>query len=210
MAAELTRLDVLRAAEAFCVAHGVDALSLADLATAMDAPRASVSRLFHDETTLLDAVLERHQTRYERGWDDQLDALASPRAVVRLLVATIATVVQDADGGAAYVAVAAHMCTSRRFPLTGRPATTTPAALRLMGKLVETNAVPFTLMPLRFERFASILFSSVLAWHRHEAARADEEVFIEDLVDTLVAVALAPPSAPTVKALARSERKDTR
>jgi AcrR family transcriptional regulator len=203
MSAPLTRLAVLRAAETSCLARGVDALALADVAASMGESRAAVSRLFHDETTLLDALLERHQTPYERGWEVQLETVDSPRATLRQLVSTIAAVVQDEDGGHAYVAVAAQMCSSARFPLTGRPATTTPVALKLMGKLIETTQVPFSLIPLRFERFASILFSSVLAWYRHGAARVPDEIFIEDLVDVLEAVALAAPSPSTLQALAR-------
>jgi hypothetical protein len=201
VAGSLTRLAVLRAAETVCVTRGVDALLLSELATSLGEPRASLSQFFHDETTLLDALLERHQTPYEQGWEEQLATIDSARATLRLLVSTLTSVVQKEDGGAAYVAVAAQMCTSRRFPLTGRPATTTPVALKLMGKLVETTKVPFSLMALRFERFACILFSSVLTWQRHGAARVAAPLFIEDLVDTLEAVALAAPSADTQRAL---------
>lgn len=202
MSNPLTRLAVLRAAESLCLERGVDALSLAALAIAMGEGRAAVSRFFHDETTLLDALLERHQTPYEQAWEERLEAIDSPRAALRLLASSIAAVVHVEDGGAAYVAVAAQMCTSARFPLTARPSTTTPAALKLMGKLTEKSEVPFSLMPLRFERFAAVLFSSVLSWYRHGAARVPDAVFVEDLVDTLEAIALAPPSPATQRVIA--------
>jgi len=56
-------------------------------------------------------------------------------------------------------------------------------------------------MPVRFERFATILFSSVLAWHRHGAARISDHAFVEDLVDCLEFVSLGPLSADAARAL---------
>lgn len=195
------RLDVLRATEAFCLTRGVDALSLAEIASALGETRPTVAALFHDETTLLDAILERHQIRYERAWDEALPAIDDARGALDLLVRSVTACVRDEDGGPAYIAITAQMCNSTRFPLTGRPATTTPSALKLMGKLTTFTAVPFTLFPLRFERFAAVLFSSVFSWYRHGPARIDEAIFIEDLIDTLEPMALAPPSPRTQRLL---------
>lgn len=200
----LSRLTVLRATESHCLDHGVDTLTLEAIAKAVSAQVGAVSALFHDETSLLDAVLERHQASYEREWEDVFPAIHTARDALRLLASTIARRVHDEDGGVAYVTIAAQMCTGARFTLTGRPATTTPAALRLIGKLTEHTKLPFELMPARFERFAVVLFSSVLAWYRHGAARAPEPLFVEDLVDCLEFVSLAPLSADANRALQKA------
>jgi len=135
MSGPLRRLAVLRAAEAHCLQHGVDTLSLAAIAKAVGASGAEVSTLFHDEVALLDAVLERHQSPYERGWETILPTIDTPRAALHLLVSTLARVSKEEDGGAAYISIAAQMCSGTRFNLTGRPATTTPMALQLISKL---------------------------------------------------------------------------
>lgn len=189
-----TRIEVLRATERFCERSGVDALSLAAVARLMDVAPAQVAAIFHDETSLLDAVLERHQARYERAWEERLPSVETARAALHLLVSTIAARTRDDDGGPAYVAICAQMCTSPRFSLTGRPATTTPAALKLIGKLMPHSLVPFPLIPARFERFALVMFGSIIAWHRQGQSRMPEAVLVEELVDCLSFLGLTAPS----------------
>jgi AcrR family transcriptional regulator len=192
-----SRLAILRAAEATCAARGVEALSLASVAEALDVSPAAVAAMFHDESALLDALVERHQSPYERRWEEILPDLTEPRDALRLLASTITSKVHDEDGGATYVSVVAQMCTSARFPLTARTATTTSTALKLMGKLTPSTLVPFGLIPIRFERVALVLFSSVVVWHRQGPGCLAEALFVEDLVDTLSYLTLGAPSAAT-------------
>jgi len=201
MPAAVNRLAILRIAESECLSKGVDALSLGDVAKSLGASRAEVAAFFHDEMTLLDAVLERHQTPYERTWGEALPPLEDPRDVLRLLVRSIAQLAYKEDGGHAYLTICAQMCTSRRFPLTTRPASTSPAALQLMGKLTKWTGVPFALMPVRFERMAVVLFSSVSAWVKQGQGRIPDDLFIEDLIDTLMFVSLSSPSESTQRLL---------
>lgn len=196
-----SKLAILRATEAFCLAHGVDALSLGSVARTIDASAAELSAVFHDEVELLDAVLERHQTPYETRWESIFHTIETPRAAMHLLVETLASQVEDADGGAAYIAICAQMCASARFTLTGRPATTTPTALKLIGKLNAHSKVPFVIAPTRFDRFAATLFTSIYAWHRHGSVRLPKDVFVEDLVDCLEFVSLGVPSAVAQRAI---------
>ncbi|MFO0676991.1 MAG: TetR family transcriptional regulator [Polyangiaceae bacterium] len=189
-----SRLDVLRGAERVGAQRGIDALSLATVAAECGTTTATVASFFHDETTLLDAVLERHQTPYERRWEEIFDTIETPRDALRLLVRTMVEKVDDEDGGAAYVSIASQMTTSPRFTLAGRPATTTPTALRLIGKLTSHTALPFELIPVRFDRFAMVLFGSVASWSRLGAARSTRELFVEELVDCLAYMGLAAPT----------------
>ncbi len=184
------RLAILRATESYCLESGVDALTLSAIASAIDEPVATITGLFHDEHALLDGVLDRHQSAYEKTWDGVLDTMISPRDVIRLLVRTLALQIEDQDGGPAYIVVASQMCTSSKFTLTGRPATTSPAALKLMGKLVTRTKLGFDVIPIRFERFAVVLFSSIAAWYRQGSSRLAMDHFIEDLVDTLEFVSM--------------------
>ena len=195
------KLEVIRAAERYCFQRGVDALTLEAVAREAERPLGVVTGLFHDEGALLDAILERHQSPYERRWEEVLPAIDTPRGALSLLVSTIASLIHDEDGGPAYVAVAAQMCVSPRHRLTSRPATTTPTALKLMVKLIGSTRAPFELLSMRFDRFAAILFSSTFAWYLQGAARLSEQAFVEDLVDTLEFVALAEPTDATQRAL---------
>lgn len=201
MPPSVNRLAILRAVELECQNKGVDALHVAAVAAQLGVPRGAVAQFFHDEMTLLDAVLERHQSEYERAWQDVLPTLEEPRDVLRLLASSIAKLIHKEDGGQAYVNIAAQMCTSTRFPLTTRPATTSAAALQLMGKLTRTTGVPFALMPIRFERMAAVLFASVSSWIRQGQGRIPDDLFVEDLVDTLAFISLAPPSPHTQRHL---------
>ena len=192
-----SRVAILRATEAECAARGIEALSISAVAKSIAVSPGAIASLFHDESALLDALLERHQSAYERRWEEPLTNITEPRDALRLLASTITSKVHDEDGGAIYVSVVAQMCTSARFPLTARTATTTPTALKLMGKLTPSTQVPFALIPTRFERVALVLFSSVVVWHQHGAGRLAEELFVEDLVDPLSYLTLGTSSSAT-------------
>jgi hypothetical protein len=198
--APISKLSILRGAESFCLTHGVDGLSLAALARSIEADLKAVAAFFHDEMALLDAVLERHQSAYEAAWEEVFDTIQTPRDALHLLTSTIASLIEKEDGGPAYVAIAAQMSTSTRFALTARPATTSPAALRLIGTLMGGTKLSFEMVPIRFERFAVVLFSSVFSWYRQGAGRLSKDAFVHDLTDTLEYIAIGEVSrAPAMK-----------
>lgn len=206
-----TRLALLRAAERLFAERGVDAVSLREVsAAAGQANNSAVAYHFGSREGLVDAILERHSAPIQARYDAQLELLARQgtvelRSVMEILVLPIVAKLDDPDGGREYLSLAAQLSVSPHLPLASRPVARTPAVLRLMGMTFPFGRVPQSLMPLRMERVANTLYASIASWQRIASGGAtptSREAFEQDLIDTLVVLIEAPPSGPTLGALA--------
>lgn len=202
-----TRLSLLRAAERLFADRGVDAVSLREVSVAAEqGNHAAAQYHFGSKEGLLDAILERHSSPIQNGWLATLDHYATTRppnlrALLGLLVRPIVAKLDDPDGGERYLLLAAQLVAHPKYPLMERPVATGPGALRLSGAIAQCVETPPALLPFRMARVAGTLYTSIDTHIRSKDATSEgRAVFVEDLIDCLVALAKAPVS-PSTRAL---------
>lgn len=185
------RLALLRAAERLFAAHGVDVVSLREIAAAAGQKNHSAA-LYHFGTKreLLEALLERHSGPVDAGMIPAIEALRASNKetlgrLVEVLVRPMVALLSDEDGGAEYIGICAELVHSRTFPITGMRAANGPGSELLRQRLfAHMGKVPPTLMPVRMMQTTALLFGSIAAYHRFSTAG----IFIprDELADDLV------------------------
>lgn len=209
-----TRLALIRAAERLFATRGVDAVSLREVsAAARQRNNSAVRYHFKSRAGLIDAILERHADPIQQRYSAQLDLLERQGpltlpVILNVLVRPLVAKLDDPDGGAHFVSISAQLSVNPALPLTMRPAaSSTPGVIRLMSALFPLISVPPELVMLRQERFASSLYASIVGHGRAMGgAPADpvqRELFIHDLVDSLIALLASAPSPETLAWLAK-------
>jgi AcrR family transcriptional regulator len=198
---EVTQLALLRAAEKLFAAHGVDAVSMREIA-ALAGQRNHSAALYHfgDKRALLDALLERHSAPVDAGFAPAIEALqAEGRETLETLVAVLTRpmveLVADEDGGVEYVTICAELVHSRTFPMTSMRAANGPGSQVLRQRLfAHMQEVPPLLLPVRMMQVTALLFGSIAAYQRLCSAGLfiPRPLFSDDLVRTMSAL-LAPP-----------------
>ncbi len=197
MKAEVTQLAILRAAEVLFAEHGVDLVSLREVAAAAkQRNHSAVLYHFGDKRELLEALLHRHSGPIDAGFPGALAEIEAARpvtieAICKLLVRPLAAKLDDVDGGPAYLQVCAELTVSRSFPLTSFRAATGPGATAVTARLhgLMKDQQP-ALVPLRMLRVAGLLFGSLAAYHRMTSDGFDvpRDLFEQDLVLSLRAL----------------------
>jgi AcrR family transcriptional regulator len=192
-----TPTELLRAAERLFAARGVDSVSLREIAAAAGQANHSAA-LYHfsNKRELINALLTRHSEPIQAAWLVTLDHLAasgheSLEALVALMVRSLIAQLDDPDGGADYLMIVAQLVPSRSFPITSFEATTAPGIIALsLAMMRHIGEIPFYLVHLRMMRVAAVLYCSIANYQTVLAAGADieREVFIKDLISSIVAV----------------------
>jgi AcrR family transcriptional regulator len=192
---EATRLALIRAAERLFLARGSEQVSLREIAAAAGQrnPSATVYH-FKDKRGLVEALLERHSNPIQEGWLRTLAGPDAPRTLhglVELLVRTIVAKLDDADGGAAYLALCTELVTSKTMPLTSMRVASGEGASEISRRMmVLAPPHPPELLLLRMMRVASVLYTSVSDFARltAEGVPIEREGFVRDLVDSVEAL----------------------
>lgn len=209
-----TRLALIRAAERLFAARGVDAVSLREVSAAAKQRNNSAVRYhFKSREGLIDAILERHAGPIQERYSAQLDLLERQGpldlpTILHVLVRPLVAKLDDPDGGAHFVSISAQLSVNPTMPLTERPAASaSPGVIRIMGALFPLISIPPELVMLRQERFASSMYAAIVGHGRlmadGPADPLERELFISDLVDSLIALLSSPPSAETLALLAK-------
>ena len=210
-----TRLALMRAAERLMAERGIDAVSLREVsAAAGQLNNSAVLYHFGSRDALIDAILERHSAPIHARWASQLDLIermgsVELRALVEMLVIEVASKLDDEDGGFEYLSICGQLLLTPTGPLVERQVADTPTVQRLVAKMLPYYAVPATLLPMRFERLVSVLYTSLIGYRRAERAGTlpvSRAVFTSELIDTLVALITTPFSSET-SALLKSQSK---
>ena len=205
MAAEETRLQILRAAERLFAEHGVDAVSLRQVSVAAGQRNTSATQYhFQDKQGLVEAVLWRHSEAIQRQWEMTLDTLEgetiSIPALVALLVRPLAAKLQDEDGGWEYVTLCVQLLAHPTMPLTQTRSATAAAPRRVMGRVIAETGIAPALVPLRALRVTSLIYQSIHTYGnlaRRGVAPVSFDLFVSDLIDSVTAVFCQPPSDAT-------------
>jgi hypothetical protein len=129
------------------------------------------------------------------------------RSLVELFVRPIVAKLDDADGGWQYLCLTAQLVISQRYPMLQRPVARAPGFSRIIQALAECAAqVRPSLLGLRVQRVAAVLYTSIMEYGRLERAEEpglSRELFISDLVDTLTSLLTSAASSETMMLLAR-------
>ena len=208
-----TRLALVKAAEKLFAERGVDAVSLREVSVAAGQHNNSaVGYHFGSREGLIDAILARHSLPIHVRYDAQLDLLerqgiVTLRALLETLVLPIVAKLDDPDGGWEYISVAAQLTVSPHLPLALRPVAQTPAVLRLISMILPFSRSPPEFIAFRFDRVVSVLYASIITWHRltmDGPGPLPRSVFEHDLLDSLEQVISQPPSEETSRLLERA------
>jgi AcrR family transcriptional regulator len=192
-----TRLALMRAAEQLFAQHGVDRVSLREIAIAAGQRNVSAATYhFGSKRELIEAILERHTLPIQDGWDPVLANGQPPnlQQLIQLLVKPLVDKMDDPDGGRCYLELCAELVASRSFPLMGMRVAATPKAQEMTKQIaLHGPEVPPMIRVIRSTRLAGMLYSSIGDYLRLTANGVEipRQLFISDLASALVATAHA-------------------
>ena len=198
-------LDIVRCAERLFSERGIDAVDYAAISSEMRAGIHDVECHFQTKMNLIDAVLARHAGPIQNAWWSKIETLknthsVSIRSLVEMMVFEIMKKLNDPDGGAAYVTIAAQLIGHPQYRLMDRPVATGPGSLRLFSELAALIDVPPQVVPLRAQRLVSTLYNSIAEYAKLNFV-VPPDVYASDLVDTLIALVSADVSPDTIEFL---------
>ncbi len=195
-----TRLALMRAAEQLFAQHGVDRVSLREIAIAAGQRNVSAATYhFGSKRELIETILERHSLPIQGSWEPVL-AQDSQRelglhALLHLAVKPLVDKMDDPDGGRCYLELCAELVASRSFPLMGMRVTATPLAVELTRRIAERGPkVDPVLRVIRSTRLAAVIYGSIGDFLRLSANGVEipRRIFVADLVSALAGIAQAP------------------
>jgi AcrR family transcriptional regulator len=199
----------MRAAEGLFAARGIEAVSLREINRAAgQSNTGAVQYHFGDREGLVKGVIERHrrdtEPRRHALLDQYEDAAADDlRALAGALVLPVASKLADADGGRAYLQVAAEFY-GRPSPLGKLIGTRDPGASmerwnQLLDPLDDGEAGQGLALG---KRSAAIRFTFVELARRAAQPQADDDrLFVSHLTDLVATLLAAEPSPQTRRLL---------
>jgi AcrR family transcriptional regulator len=196
-----TRLALMRAAEQLFAQQGVDRVSLREIAIAAGQRNVSAATYhFGSKRELIEAILERHSLAMQASWAPLLEQDAqepvSLQTLLEAIVRPLAGKIDEPDGGRAYLELCAELGTSRSFPLMGMRIANTAEAQDITRRIAERGPeVPPMVRVVRSSRLAGLIYGSLADYLRllNNGVDIPRNVFISDLVNTLVGAVLASP-----------------
>jgi AcrR family transcriptional regulator len=209
-----TSEELLLVAERLFAERGIDAVSLRQIvAAAGHRNPAAVQYHFGDKEGLIRAIV-RHRVPVSN--ERRLEMLASLEKdgetgdVRRLLAAAAVPLLELHDVTPYYVRFLARLFERGHVDSSVFTSLNATGNQKFSELLTEAlSDLPPALVPTRRDRATTIMINDIAA--RHKAAAegpiTSEDLYIEDLLDTLVAVVTAPPSPATLRALGETPRK---
>jgi AcrR family transcriptional regulator len=193
-----TPTALLRAAEQLFAARGVDSVSLREIAAAAGQANHSAA-LYHfsNKRELINALLWRHSEPIQAAWLEGLAELAASgeetlEDLVTMMVRSLVAKLDDADGGAEYLILVAQLVVSRSFPIFTLEAPFGEGAAALTTAMLRhVEVIPPHLVLLRMLRILGVLYNSIATYQVVPGVDVEREVFIEDLVSSIVALVRA-------------------
>lgn len=210
-----TRQKIIATAERLFAERGVDAVSLNEITReAGQKNKSALSYHFGSKDSLLLAIIEKHEGAILEQRNAYLDDLENRRAitidsVMRAFVYPLAAKLDDEDGGKYYLGILAQLASCpgmHLYKLRPDYITREERVMKLFRGL--TPNMPEELRLPRLLQTSALLFHSLsyLASiiDKRDNSRRLCQVFTDNLVDALVAIATAEPSKITRMALAEA------
>ncbi len=218
----ITRNKIISTAERLYAERGIDAVSLNEITREADQKnKSALSYHFGGKEGLLQAIIDKHAPGVLEAKDDLVAKLeAQPRQatledVSRIVVYSLASKLDDDDGGRYYLAILAQLAASNQLqPLfAGREySAENDKVMQMIAGL--TTDIPQELRASRLLQATSMLLHSLSYLARIIDKKPGvtslkghvrlNQVFIDNLVDSLVAIASVQPSQATQEALAQA------
>lgn len=209
-----TRARIVAAAERLFAGAGIDATSLVEInKAAAQRNRSAVQYHFGNKEGVIHAILDKHTPAIEQrrhAMLDELEAEGPPtcRALVEALVLPVASKLDDPDGGRAFLKLNAQLIGHSKFALLDLHARRVNRGADRLQRLMTTAVPewPEALWEPRWLLLIGLLFHGMADYvHLSEAAESDDRdmtsrgLFVNNLIDSLVAVLEAPVSSSTAR-----------
>ncbi|MBW2268897.1 MAG: TetR/AcrR family transcriptional regulator [Deltaproteobacteria bacterium] len=201
-AGDATRRSILDAAEKLFAERGPGAVSLNEVnSAARQRNTAAVHYHFKNRDGLLAAVLERHREEIDARRGALLDGLelsgdAELDALARVLVLPLAEKLENRSGRC-YLRIQSTL-----LPQAGRPHPATSRLVAGFGKKLEA-VLPPDIAEARGRLLPLLVFPALAERaqleERQRSARAQRTLFVENLIDAIVAILSAPVSERTAQ-----------
>ena len=201
---EISRGDIIRAAERLFAERGVDSVSMVEIGKeGGQRNRSAVQYHFGDKKGVLQGIREKHQLVIAAHRNKMLDELeASSEAtlhdVVEAFVVPLAQHLTDADGGVAYVRISANLIGHSDYSTISSDEIMRKRMGRLFGHFLrKAQPLASTLIPGRMLLVTTMLFHGLANWSRlpeQEDGVSQERLdeFSRDLVNCIVSVVDTP------------------
>ena len=190
-----TRRRLIDAAEALFAEHGLDNVSLVDIArSAGQKNRNALQYHFGDKVSLIHAVLDKHSEGIAAQRSAMLDALEGRgsfaiRDLVEALVLPVAAKLEDEDGGHAFLKINSQLMVAEGYAhLRMDRMKLMPEARRLetlMGAQLKGRDAAW--ISARVLLVDCMLFHG-LATYLSRGAKLDRKAFVQSLVEGVTAV----------------------
>ncbi|MFP6656301.1 MAG: TetR/AcrR family transcriptional regulator [Myxococcota bacterium] len=210
-----TRERIVSAAERLFAERGIDATTLLQInKTANQRNRSAVQYHFGNKAGVIHAILDKHTPSIEGRRNAMLDEIESGghpslRDFAEALVLPIAEKLDDPDGGLAFLRINAQLVGHPRFSLLALHSQRLNRGTDRLNQLIAANA-PDWPAPLRKPRWLlliGLLFHGLADYaHLLEADQTSDEapprgLFVNNLVDSVIAILEAPVSTKTASQL---------
>lgn len=201
---EISRGEIIRAAERLFAERGIDSVSMVEIGQeGGQRNRSAVQYHFGDKEGVLRAIREKHQLVIEAHRINMLDQLeasseATLRDFVEVFVLPLAERLIEADGGVAYVRIGANLIGHRDYSTLSSEAVAQKTAARLFGHFLrKAQPLPSSLIPARMLLITSMVFHGLANWsrlpeQRDGVSRERLDEFSRDLVTCVVSVLNTP------------------
>lgn len=194
------RDDLLAAAERLFASSGLDGVSLREITAAAGATNASAIQYhFGDREGLIRAVVARHDETVDARRHALLDAIRPDAADVRPLIDALVrpyAAELDRPGGAGYLRVMADLLNHPRFSADWTSRVEGSSSVlrwrRMVAPLLDPEAVR------RHRRFVAIRFTVTELARRAGQQRPSQQRFVDELVDLVCGLLLAPVTVQSV------------
>ena len=206
-----TRDNLLAAAERLFAEHGVETVSLREIARSAGAKNViAVQYHFADRDGVLQAILDKHLPDVEARRHALLDLLeGEPESAIRplagALVRPLAAKLADADGGPAFLRVYAELLNRPRPPV----ALLADARYRSLQRWHDLLQPLLDPAAARLHPRQTALVYAAVELARRAAAgpHTDDRLFTSHLVDVVAAILTAPVSDETRRLVATKRRR---
>ena len=196
-----TREALVRAAERLFGLRGLEAVSVNEITReAGQKNKSALSYHFGSREALIQAVLDRHALQVTAERERLLDVLEATgditlRGVVEALVLPLAALLDDADGGVAYLRINAELLGHPELHLFRLRPSNTRKGDRLMQALAPlVSALPPAREKMRMQLVGSLLFHALaeqarLQQHLSDAERRlQQRLCVRQLVEAITAM----------------------
>jgi AcrR family transcriptional regulator len=197
-----TRARLVAAAEGLFAERGIDSVSIAEINRAARQRNASALQYhFGGKEGLIHAILDKHTPGIEQqrhAMLDEIEASGRPqlRGLVEALVRPVAAKLEDPDGGIAFLRLSAQLVGHPQYPLMELSTRRVNRGQDRIHRLTAQACpeLPASLWTSRWLLVVGLLFHGIADYSRLAARRERDlplparQVFVEDLIDSILAV----------------------